>query len=66
MNSHVSKVLLSVPDFMAATGVGRTKVYELIGSGELETVTVGRRRMVPAQALEDWVNRLCEKSRAAS
>ena len=65
MNSHVPKALFSVPDFMAATSVGRTKVYELIGSGELETVTIGRRRLIPAQSLEDWVNRLRDKNRAA-
>ena len=65
MNSHAPKMLLSVPDFMAAVSLGRTKVYELIGSGELETVTVGRRRMIPVQALEDWVNRLRGKNRAA-
>ena len=64
MNSSVQKAFLSVPEFMATTGLGRTKTYELIGSGDLETVTVGRRRMVPAEALQDWVARLRTQSGA--
>lgn len=63
-NFRTVRTLLSVPEFMASTGLGRTKTYELIGSGDLETVTVGRRRMVPAEALQDWVARLRAQSRA--
>lgn len=41
-------------------GVGRTKLYELIEAGEIETITVGRRRLVPHQALVDFVERTRE------
>lgn len=34
-----------------ATGLGRTKLYELIGSGQLITTTVGRRRLVLVRSL---------------
>jgi excisionase family DNA binding protein len=34
-----------------ATGLGRTKVYELIGSGQLVTKTIGRRRLVMVRSL---------------
>lgn len=34
-----------------AAGFGRTKLYELIGGGELETVTIGRRRLVCVSSL---------------
>ncbi len=63
-NFRTVRTLLSVREFMASTGLGRTKTYELIGSGDLETVTVGRRRMVPAEALQDWVARLRTQSGA--
>lgn len=33
------------------TGLGRTKIYELIGSGRVTTTTVGRRRLVVVQSL---------------
>jgi excisionase family DNA binding protein len=34
-----------------AVGLGRTKLYELIGGGEIDTVTVGRRRLVRVASL---------------
>jgi hypothetical protein len=33
------------------TGLGRTKLYELIGDGQVSTTTVGRRRLVLVQSL---------------
>ena len=41
-----------INDFCSAFGLGRTKVYELIGSGKLRTVLVGGRRLIPAEAAE--------------
>ena len=34
-----------------ATSLGRTKLYELIGAGQLATITVGRRRLVIVRGL---------------
>ena len=39
-------------------GLGRSSVFELVASGELESVTIGRSRRIPRQALEDYVARL--------
>ena len=39
-------LLCSIPDAAKALGVGRSKLYELIGEGRLDTVTIGRRRLV--------------------
>ena len=55
------KLLLTIPEAMAVTNLGRTMVYQLIGNGALESVTVGRRRMIPTAALNDWVERLRRK-----
>jgi hypothetical protein len=33
------------------TGLGRTKIYELIGNGRVTTTTVGRRRLIIVQSL---------------
>lgn len=35
----------------AASGLGRTKLYELIGEGRLETVKVGRRTLIKTASL---------------
>ena len=34
-----------------AVGLGRTKLYDLIGGGEIDTVTIGRRRLVRVASL---------------
>ena len=40
MNENTTKLLFSISEAMAATSLGRTKIYELIGNGALETVTL--------------------------
>ncbi len=58
VNIYLEKALLSITNFMTATNLGRTKVYQLIASGELETVKVGGRRLIPAEAMSDWIAKL--------
>lgn len=50
--------LLSVTQVCVGTGLGRTKVYDEMRSGRLRSVKVGRRRLVPAVALDEWVEGL--------
>jgi excisionase family DNA binding protein len=52
--------LLPVDDAAAALGLGRSTVYKLIGSGELFTVRVGARRLVPEAAVDAYIVRLTE------
>lgn len=48
--------LLFRPDEAAQRlGIGRTKVYELMASGELRSVKIGAARRVSATALADFV-----------
>lgn len=37
---------------------GRSTVYKLIEAGELETVSIGRRRLVVAESVDQYVARL--------
>lgn len=46
----------TVDDACAVTGLGRTKLYELIGSGQLITTTIGRRRLVIVRSLLELVD----------
>lgn len=39
----------------AVIGLSRATLYRLIQTGELETFTVGRRRLVSKAALERWI-----------
>jgi excisionase family DNA binding protein len=51
------KVLLRIPEVAEALGCGRTYVYELIGSGALPAVKLGRLTRIPAGAVEELVAR---------
>jgi excisionase family DNA binding protein len=43
--------LLSIQEAARRLSVGRTRLYDEIGAGRLRSVRIGRRRLVPADAL---------------
>jgi len=51
------KLLLTVVEAAHRLGIGRTLMYELLGSGQIRSVHVGRLRKVPAEALANFVER---------
>lgn len=53
-------VLWRVPEAMSLLNVSRSVIYEQIRSGRLRTVKVGRTRLVPDGAIDDYV-RLLER-----
>lgn len=58
MNNEQSPLLVSVERGAEALGVGRTQMFRLILSGEVESLKIGARRLVPTQALDESVQRL--------
>jgi excisionase family DNA binding protein len=48
----------SVEDFAIRAGLGRTTIFRLIKDGQLESIKVGRRRLIPAGAGERLIARL--------
>lgn len=51
MLPFAQRLTCTVAEACEATGLGRTKIYELIGDGRVTTTTVGRRRLVIVQSL---------------
>ena len=45
-----------VRDAAHMIGIGRTKVYDLIGSGELQTVKIGRATLITMSSLRRLVD----------
>lgn len=45
------RLTCTIAEACEATGLGRTKLYELIGAGCIDTTTVGRRRHVLVSSL---------------
>ncbi|MBF6144195.1 helix-turn-helix domain-containing protein [Nocardia nova] len=50
--------LLTEAEVRKLIPIGHSKYYELIGSGELRSVKVGRRRFVSEQAVADYIDAL--------
>ncbi len=50
-------MLLTVRQVEAALQLGRTRTYELLRSGQLPTLRVGRLIRVSRVALEEWIAR---------
>lgn len=47
--------LLTVPEVMARLELGRSTVYDLFRSRRLVSITVGRSRRIPADALRAFI-----------
>ncbi|MGW5376233.1 helix-turn-helix domain-containing protein [Nocardia sp. NPDC003999] len=54
-----------VPAACKRLGIGRSLLYELMDSGDLRSVKIGRRRLVPESALAEFIDRLAQGSDAA-
>ncbi len=52
------RLLLTVEQAASRLNVGRSTAYALVLSGQLESVTVGRLRRVPADAVTAFVDSL--------
>lgn len=48
------KLLLKVGEAADRLGIGRSQLYELLRTGEILSVRLGRSRRVPVKALEDF------------
>lgn len=56
MNTHVSpKLAFTIAEACHAVGIGRSKLYELIGQGRVETRKIGSRTIIPAESLQALV-----------
>ena len=49
------RLLLRPLEVAHTLGIGRSKAYELIGSGTLPSIRIGGSVRVPADALREWV-----------
>ncbi|MFD8545780.1 excisionase family DNA-binding protein [Streptomyces sp. NPDC059649] len=58
--------LLTVEEAARRLRIGRTTCFNLIRSGELESVPVGRLRRVPPEAVTEYVTRLRQSCRSTT
>ena len=54
-------MLLTPEEAAEALSIGRSKLYELMASGALESVRIGSSRRVPVEALDRFVESLSKR-----
>lgn len=54
-NHQAPKLAFTIAEACHAVGIGRSKLYELIGQGRLETRKIGSRTLIPAESLRSLV-----------
>ena len=53
--TDMDELLVSVDSAAEALGLRRSMLYELLAKGQLRSVKVGSRRLIPAEALREFV-----------
>jgi excisionase family DNA binding protein len=54
-NTTPHPLAYSIKDAVRVSSIGRTTLYSLISSGEIETVKIGKRRLVKAASLARFI-----------
>ena len=52
------KLAYTVEEACTVTGFARSRLYKAIGEGTIKTFKAGRRRMLSAKALQDFIGKL--------
>ena len=50
-------ITVRIPEACRMTGIGRSKLYELIKTGDIPTIKVGSMTLVPVKGLEGFLER---------
>jgi len=50
------KLAFTIAEACHAVGIGRSKLYELIGQGRLETRKIGSRTLIPTESLRALIS----------
>lgn len=53
----MDKLLLRPTEAAEAIGIGRSKIYELLASGDLPSIRIGSSIRVPLDQLRAWIER---------
>ena len=54
----MEKLLLKPAEVTEILGICRSRIYEMLATGELPSVRIGRSLRIPVDALKEWVD-LC-------
>ena len=57
-STQPTRLVLTIEQAARRLGIGRTLMYSLVTSGEVESVTIGRLRRIPVECLTEYVAKL--------
>jgi excisionase family DNA binding protein len=57
MRATTDIVTASIQDFIRISGLGNTTIYKLLNEGEIESVSVGRRRLIVIDSYHRYLAR---------
>jgi excisionase family DNA binding protein len=58
-------LLYSVEEAAQLLGIGRTFMFELVATGQVASLKIGKRRKIPRSALDEYVARLASEQAAS-
>lgn len=59
-----NRILLRPTEAAAAMGISRSRMYELMASGAIPAIRIGKSARVPVDALREWVTTQVAATRA--
>ncbi len=57
---NIEKLLIKPMEAAKMLSIGKTTIYELLATGEIPSVRIGRSIRIPAKALEEWIEKEAE------
>jgi excisionase family DNA binding protein len=64
--SAPGRLLYSVEEAANLLGIGRTFMFHLVATGEIDSFKIGKRRKIPRDALDAYIERLRSEQAAAT
>ena len=62
MHPPDDRITATIPEFRRLSGIGRSRIYELLDAGEIDSIYLGTRRVI----LIDSYRRLIERQRQSA
>lgn len=62
MTEQITPLSVRIKEACRMTGIGRSKLYELIAAGDIEVIKVGSMTLVPVDALQGFLEARRERS----
>jgi hypothetical protein len=66
MDTSTDRITAPVGEFCRLAGLGRSLVYEMIGDGRLDSITIGKRRLIVLASYLRLIERCRQTATAAT